>query len=123
MRGNKAALAAAMAALAFGGCAAAPSAAVNAPTAPAEPLSVFGQRSVLEFGPALLAATNAPPGTVVMARKQPSLANDTRYGLVGGLWTRDVSRAHRVAARIENGLVSVNTFRPVHFMLPMAGIR
>ncbi|RYL98002.1 ABC transporter substrate-binding protein [Sphingobium fuliginis] len=67
MRGNKAALAAAMAALAFCGCAAAPSAAVNAPTAPAEPLSVFGHRSVLEFGPALLAAKNAPPGTVVTA--------------------------------------------------------
>lgn len=52
-----------------------------------------------------------------------SLANDTRYGLVGGLWTRDVSRAHRVAARIESGLVSVNTFRPVHFMLPYGGYK
>ncbi|WP_176598747.1 MULTISPECIES: aldehyde dehydrogenase family protein [Sphingobium] len=52
-----------------------------------------------------------------------ALANDTRYGLVGGLWTRDVSRAHRVAARIESGLVSVNTFRPVHFMLPYGGYK
>jgi aldehyde dehydrogenase (NAD+) len=52
-----------------------------------------------------------------------ALANDTRYGLVGGLWTNDVSRAHRVAARIETGLVSVNTFRPVHFMLPYGGTK
>jgi aldehyde dehydrogenase (NAD+) len=52
-----------------------------------------------------------------------ALANDTSYGLVGGLWTSDVSRAHRVAAAIEAGLVSVNTFRPVHFMLPYGGYK
>lgn len=52
-----------------------------------------------------------------------ALANDTDYGLVGGLWTSDVTRAHRVAAQIETGLVSVNTFRPVHFMLPYGGFK
>lgn len=52
-----------------------------------------------------------------------ALANDTDYGLVGGLWTSDVARAHRVAARIDAGLVSVNTFRPVHFMLPYGGYK
>lgn len=52
-----------------------------------------------------------------------ALANDTDYGLVGGLWTSDVTRAHRVAHRIEAGLVSVNTFRPVHHMLPYGGYK
>lgn len=52
-----------------------------------------------------------------------SMANSTDYGLVGGLWTSDVSRAHRVAARMEAGLVSVNTFRPVHYMLPYGGYK
>jgi aldehyde dehydrogenase (NAD+) len=52
-----------------------------------------------------------------------ALANDSVYGLVGGLWTSDVARAHRVAARIEAGLVSVNTFRPVHYMLPYGGYK
>ena len=37
------------------------------------------------------------------------LANDCKYGLGAGLWTRDISRAHRLAALIESGLVWVNT--------------
>lgn len=52
-----------------------------------------------------------------------SLANDSDYGLVGGLWTSDVTRAHRVTAKIKAGLVSVNTFRPIHWMLPYGGYK
>jgi len=52
-----------------------------------------------------------------------SMANAVDYGLVAGLWTRDVSKGHRVAHRIEAGLVSVNTYRPVHWMLPYGGFK
>jgi acyl-CoA reductase-like NAD-dependent aldehyde dehydrogenase len=38
-----------------------------------------------------------------------SLANDSKYGLGAGIWTSDLSRAHRVAAEIEAGLCWVNT--------------
>src|SRR6185436_15288267 len=49
------------------------------------------------------------------------LANEVEYGLVAGLWTSDVSRAHRVAAQIEAGLVTINTFRTTYPMLPYGG--
>ncbi|HEX3487545.1 MAG TPA: aldehyde dehydrogenase [Micropepsaceae bacterium] len=51
------------------------------------------------------------------------LANDVEYGLVAGLWTSDVGRAHRVAGQIEAGLVTVNTFRTTHPMLPYGGYK
>lgn len=38
------------------------------------------------------------------------LANDTQYGLAAAVWTQDASKAHRVAARIEAGIVWVNSW-------------
>ena len=37
-------------------------------------------------------------------------ANDTRYGLVATLWTRDLARALDFTARVQAGLVQVNTY-------------
>lgn len=42
-------------------------------------------------------------------REAVSLANASKYGLGAGIWTSDLSRAHRVAGDIESGLVWVNT--------------
>ena len=43
-------------------------------------------------------------------RDAVALANSTPYGLVAGVWTRDLSRAHRVAAGVRAGQVFVNTY-------------
>lgn len=80
-----------------------------------DPASPLAQEEV--FGPVLAVIPFDDEDEVV------AMANSTDYGLVGGLWTRDLARAHRVAERIEAGLVSVNTFRPVHWMLPYGGVK
>ncbi|WP_300535134.1 aldehyde dehydrogenase [Sphingosinicella sp.] len=52
-----------------------------------------------------------------------SIANSTPYGLAAGLWTRDTGRAHRVAARIEAGMVWVNTYRYIRWSTPYGGVK
>lgn len=48
-------------------------------------------------------------------------ANDTDYGLASGVFTRDISRAHRMVRRIHAGIVWVNTYRAVSPMAPFGG--
>jgi betaine-aldehyde dehydrogenase len=50
------------------------------------------------------------------------IANGTEYGLGGGLWTRDLSRAHRFASQIKSGMVWINCYKRVHPASPFGGI-
>ncbi|MBL1418903.1 MAG: aldehyde dehydrogenase [Alphaproteobacteria bacterium] len=52
-----------------------------------------------------------------------AIANDASYGLAAGLWTQDVGRAHRVSAKIDAGIVWVNTYRYIRWSTPYGGFK
>ncbi|KAL6305834.1 aldehyde dehydrogenase [Sparassis latifolia] len=60
---------------------------------------------------------------VVDEREGVVLANASKYGLGAGIWTNDVSRAHRVAADIQAGLVWVNTHHRNDPSSPWGGMK
>ncbi len=51
------------------------------------------------------------------------LANGVRYGLSASVWTRDLARAHRVCARLETGMVWVNTWLLRDLRVPFGGVK
>jgi acyl-CoA reductase-like NAD-dependent aldehyde dehydrogenase len=51
------------------------------------------------------------------------IANDSQYGLGAALWTRDVSKAHKIARQLRAGTVWVNTFDRSSITTPFGGFK
>ncbi len=52
-----------------------------------------------------------------------TIANDTTFGLAAGVWTNDLSRAHRMAAGLQAGSVYVNNYRGLGPHVPFGGYK
>jgi len=67
-----------------------------------------------------------PVGVVISFKDEEDairIANGVEYGLVAGIWTRDLARAHRVAARLEAGQVFVNEYFAGGVETPFGGYK
>jgi len=69
------------------------------------------------FGPVVTAMAFDDPNEILPA------ANDTVFGLGAGVWTRDISKAHRTAAGLRAGTVWVNCYNVFDAALPFGGYK
>jgi (Z)-2-((N-methylformamido)methylene)-5-hydroxybutyrolactone dehydrogenase len=80
-----------------------------------DPAAAIAQQEV--FGPVLVTHRFADEAEAV------DIANCTEFGLASGIWTSDVSRAHRVARDLVAGTVWVNTYRYSAAQAPFGGVK
>jgi acyl-CoA reductase-like NAD-dependent aldehyde dehydrogenase len=69
------------------------------------------------FGPVLAAIT------VKDAEEAVRVGNSVIYGLAAAIWTRDITRAHRMARALRSGMVYVNCYDADDITVPFGGFK
>ena len=69
------------------------------------------------FGPVVTAEPFTKPEELIPR------ANQTQYGLAAGVWTRDIAKAHRIAAELRAGTVWINCYNVFDAALPFGGYK
>jgi acyl-CoA reductase-like NAD-dependent aldehyde dehydrogenase len=69
------------------------------------------------FGPFVAVSTFRDDAEVL------AMANDSHYGLGGGLWTSNLQRAHLMARHMEAGMVWINCYKRFHPGSPFGGVK
>lgn len=83
--------------------------------ADADPASPIACEEI--FGPVLVVQK------VADAEEAIAVANDSIFGLSAGIWSRDVSRARRIASRLRTGVVWINAYNLFNPAMPFGGVK
>ncbi len=70
------------------------------------------------FGPVVVASPFDPVESDLLRQ-----ANNSVYGLAAGIWTKDISKAHRVANKLQAGIVWINCYNIFDAAMPFGGYK
>ena len=98
-------------------------------TVPDQPGAYYPPTVLANVGPGIAAfdeETFGPVAAVIRVKDEDeavAMANNSRFGLGSSIWTTDLSRARRVAAQLESGMVFINSMTHSDSRLPFGGVK
>ncbi|WNB16793.1 NAD-dependent succinate-semialdehyde dehydrogenase [Marivirga arenosa] len=98
---------------------------------------IGGKRDKAFFEPTILTNVKAgmpayeeelfgPVAVILIAKDENDavkLANDSRFGLGGSLWTKDIEKAKKLVRKIDSGAVYINKLMASHPAVPFGGVK